>query len=98
MANSDHTLKTTENESYALLKPIFPTLTKRQIQVMKDLSVGMTPSQIQAKDQCSRTAIEKILTDIRAEFGCSSSNEIRTVFLNNLLLKTLLIINLKKGE
>lgn len=76
MANSDHTLKTTENESYSLLKPIFPTLTKRQI----DLSVGMTPSQIQAKDQCSRTAIEKILTDIRAEFGCSSSNEIRTVF------------------
>lgn len=96
MANSDHTLKTTENESYSLLKPIFPTL--RQIQVMKDLSVGMTPSQIQAKDQCSRTAIEKILTDIRAEFGCSSSNEIRTVFLNNLLLKTLLIINFKKGE
>lgn len=68
MANSDHTLKTTENESYSLLKPIFPTLTKRQIQVMKDLSVGMTPSQIQAKDQCSRTAVEKILNPFNSQF------------------------------
>ncbi len=77
-----------ENENN-LLKDLFPTLTTRQLEVMKDFSLGMTTSQLQIKANCSRTAIEKHLADLRAEFGCTSSNEIRTIFLNNVVIRML---------
>ena len=72
-----------------LFKELFPTLTPRQLEVMKDFSLGMTPSQLQTKSACSRTAIERHLADLRAEFGCTSSNEIRTIFLNKILIQVL---------
>lgn len=72
-----------------IFRELFPTLTPRQLEVMKDFSLGMTPSQLQAKGDCSRTAIERHLADLRAEFGCTSSNEIRTIFLNKLLIQVL---------
>lgn len=80
----------TLNDSEAtLLKELFPTLTPRQLEVMKDFSLGMTTSQLQTKSNCSRTAIEKHLADLRAEFGCTSSNEIRTIFLNKIIIRVL---------
>lgn len=72
-----------------IFRELFPTLTLRQLEVMKDFSLGMTPSQLQAKADCSRTAIERHLADLRAEFGCTSSNEIRTIFLNKILIQVL---------
>lgn len=84
-----------ENENN-LLKELFPTLTNRQLEVMKDFSLGMTTSQLQTKANCSRTAIEKHLADLRAEFGCTSSNEIRTIFLNNIVTRVLQATSINK--
>ncbi|MGK4306609.1 helix-turn-helix transcriptional regulator [Shewanella xiamenensis] len=84
-----------ENENN-LLKELFPTLTNRQLEVMKDFSLGMTTSQLQTKANCSRTAIEKHLADLRAEFGCTSSNEIRTIFLNNIVIRVLQATSINK--
>ncbi len=82
--------------SSLLLKDIFPTLTQRQLEILHDYSIGMTQNQIQRKSDCSRQAVERHLSDIRAEFGCETSNEIRTVFLNNLILRVLIISSTSK--
>ncbi|GIU52126.1 hypothetical protein TUM4438_44020 [Shewanella sairae] len=77
----------------ANIKEIFPNLTPKQLSILIEFSLGRTPSQLKELENCSRTSIEKHLSNLRHNFGCSSTGELRTVFLNNILME--ILINLK---
>ena len=63
---------------------LFPELTLRQFEVMFAYVQGRNTSDIIRLSKCSRTTVERHLTEIRYKFNCEKSGDIRIVFNNRV--------------
>ncbi|ELV7517086.1 hypothetical protein QMU85_002083 [Photobacterium damselae] len=64
---------------------IFPELTVKQFEVLLHYALGKSAKDIQISLGCSRTAIEKHLTEIRYKFNCQNSSELRVIFFMRII-------------
>ncbi|MCD9465083.1 hypothetical protein GLP30_19050 [Photobacterium phosphoreum] len=64
---------------------IFPDLTTKQFIVLVHYSLGKSAKIIEDELNCSRTTIEKHLSEIRIKFNCSKSSEIRAIYFMRII-------------
>ena len=66
---------------------IFPDLTEKQLIVLVHYSLGKSAKVIEDELNCSRTTVEKHLSEIRTKFNCNKSSEIRTIYFMRIITK-----------
>lgn len=76
--------KTINNRRHSL-KDLFPELTDKQLLVFEYYSLGHNAKEIQAICGCSRTAIEKNLSNIKYQLNCNSANELKMLYFIRVL-------------
>lgn len=68
-------------------KNIFPDLTTKQFIVLVHYSLGKSAKIIESELDCSRTTVEKHLSEIRIKFNCNKSSEIRAIYFMRIITK-----------
>lgn len=68
------------------LRACFPELTEKQFSTLTLYAIGKTTKDIQLTIGCSRTTVEKHLSNARYIMNCSRSGELRTVFFLRVLM------------
>lgn len=68
------------NDRKHVLRDLFPELTTKQLFIFERYSLGHTAKDIQDVCGCSRTAVEKNLSNIKHLLNCTNASELKMLY------------------